>query len=118
MELNLLPLRYVSKKVLRAVVSILTNKYAERYSGHFYGWCKFFDEIEDKAISLSKKFFNREYVNFQLHSGSQASAAVMLEFLNPGDKIFIFRNRVSWSSHIWLTIKFFQEILPELSLWF
>ena len=79
---------YVSKNVMRAVGSILTNKYAEGYPAHrYYGGCEFVDEIENLAIERAKKLFNVNYVNVQPHSGSQANASVLTGFLKPGDKI-------------------------------
>ena len=79
---------YVSQEVLSAVGSVLTNKYAEGYPHHrFYGGCEFVDEIEELAIQRAKELFNVEYVNVQPHSGSQANAATLSAFLNPGDRI-------------------------------
>lgn len=77
----------VSKEVLAAAGSILTNKYAEGYpSKRYYGGCEVVDEIEDIAIARAKKLFSCDFANVQPHSGSQANQAVMLSFLNPGDK--------------------------------
>lgn len=79
---------YVSKDVLCAVGSILTNKYAEGYpSARYYGGCEFVDEIEVLAIERAKKLFNCKFANVQPHSGSQANAAVYLALLKPGDTI-------------------------------
>jgi len=78
----------VSRAVLEAQGSILTNKYAEGYSGRrYYGGCEFVDKIEDLAISRAKKLFNAEYVNVQPHSGSQANTAVYVALLQPCDCI-------------------------------
>lgn len=78
----------VSKAVLEAQGSILTNKYAEGYPGRrYYGGCEFVDEIESLAISRAKKLFNCNFANVQPHSGSQANQTVMLALLKPGDKI-------------------------------
>ena len=78
----------VSKAVLEAQGSILTNKYAEGYSGRrYYGGCEFVDEIEDIAIERAKKLFGVRFANVQPHSGSQANQAVFLALLEPGDKI-------------------------------
>lgn len=78
----------VSKAVLQAQGSVLTNKYAEGYSGHrYYGGCRFVDVAEDLAIARAKQLFNAEYVNVQPNSGSQANEAVYLAFLQPGDTI-------------------------------
>lgn len=79
---------YVSQNVMKAVGSILTNKYAEGYPAHrYYGGCEFVDEVENLAIERAKKLFNVNYVNVQPHSGSQANASVLTGFLQPGDKI-------------------------------
>lgn len=78
----------VSRAVLEAQGSILTNKYAEGYCGkRYYGGCEFIDEVEALAIERAKKLFNCEYVNVQPHSGSQANAAVYLALLKPYDVI-------------------------------
>ena len=78
----------VSKAVLEAQGSVLTNKYAEGYSGkRYYGGCAYADEIEDIACRRLKKLFDCEYVNVQPHSGSQANQAVFLALLSPGDTI-------------------------------
>ena len=77
---------FVSNQVLEAMGSVLTNKYAEGYSGNrFYGGCQFIDQMEDLAIERAKKLFNAEWANVQPHSGAQANAAVMLAILKPGD---------------------------------
>ncbi|SMC70120.1 serine hydroxymethyltransferase [Moheibacter sediminis] len=82
---------YVSGDVMKAMGSILTNKYAEGYPGkRYYGGCEVVDEIETLAIERLKHLFNAEYANVQPHSGSQANAAVYLACLNPGDKIMGF----------------------------
>ena len=79
---------FVSKGVLEAQGSILTNKYAEGYPGHrYYGGCEFIDIVENLAISRAKELFDAEYANVQPHSGSQANMAVYQALLNPGDKI-------------------------------
>lgn len=82
---------YVSKEVMKAAGSVLTNKYAEGLPGkRYYGGCKWVDEIENIAIERLKTLFNAEWVNVQPHSGAQANAAVMLACLSPGDKILGF----------------------------
>jgi len=79
---------FVSKEVLEAQGSILTNKYAEGYPGHrYYGGCEFIDIVESLAISRAKELFDAEYANVQPHSGSQANMSVYQALLNPGDKI-------------------------------
>ncbi len=78
----------VSKAVLAAQGSILTNKYAEGYPGkRYYGGCEWVDEVENLAIERAKKLFNCNFANVQPHSGSQANQTVMLALLKPGDKI-------------------------------
>lgn len=79
---------FVSKDVLKAQGSILTNKYAEGYpSKRYYGGCEFVDEIENIAIESAKKLFNVKYANVQPHSGSSANMAVYKALLNKGDKV-------------------------------
>ena len=79
---------YVSKAVLEATGSILTNKYAEGYpNARYYGGCSYVDEVEDIAREYLKELFHAEHVNVQPHSGSQANMAVYMAFLKPGDKI-------------------------------
>lgn len=78
----------VSRAVLEAQGSVLTNKYAEGYPGkRYYGGCEFVDVVEDLAIERAKKLFNCAYANVQPHSGSQANQAVYFALLNPGDKV-------------------------------
>ena len=78
----------VSKAVLDAQGSIMTNKYAEGYpSKRYYGGCEFVDKAEVLAIERVKKLFNCKYANVQPHSGAQANGAVYLALLNPGDTI-------------------------------
>lgn len=82
---------YVSDNVLKAMGSVLTNKYAEGLPfKRYYGGCEVVDLIEQIAIDRAKELFNAEWVNVQPHSGSQANAAVMLAVLKPGDKILGF----------------------------
>jgi glycine hydroxymethyltransferase len=77
---------FVSDQVMQAMGSVLTNKYAEGYSGNrFYGGCQYIDMVEELAIERAKKLFNAEWANVQPHSGAQANAAVMLAILKPGD---------------------------------
>jgi len=78
----------VSSAVLEAQGSVLTNKYAEGYSGRrYYGGCEFVDISEDLAISRAKELFNCTYVNVQPHSGAQANGAVQMALLQPGDTL-------------------------------
>jgi len=76
----------VSRAVLEAVGSVLTNKYAEGYPGkRYYGGCEYVDIAEAIAIERAKKLFNCAYANVQPHSGAQANGAVFLGLLQPGD---------------------------------
>lgn len=79
---------WVSKAVMAAMGSPLTNKYAEGYSGkRYYGGCDCVDVVEELAIERAKKIFGCEYVNVQPHSGAQANMAVEFAMLEPGDTI-------------------------------
>ena len=78
----------VSRAVLEAQGSVLTNKYAEGYPGkRYYGGCEFADEIETLAIDRIKQLFNAGFANVQPHSGAQANGAVMLALAKPGDTV-------------------------------
>ena len=78
----------VSRAVMEAQGSVLTNKYAEGYPAHrYYCGCEFIDEVESLAQERAKKIFKAQYVNVQPHSGSQANMAVYFALLNPGDTI-------------------------------
>ncbi|MCY4778151.1 serine hydroxymethyltransferase [Sphingobacterium sp. UT-1RO-CII-1] len=82
---------FVSKQVMEAAGSVLTNKYAEGLPGkRYYGGCEVVDQIENIAIDRAKKLFGAEWVNVQPHSGAQANAAVFLAIAKPGDKILGF----------------------------
>ena len=79
---------FVSKAVLEATGSILTNKYAEGYPNkRYYGGCHVIDQIEQLAIDRAKQLFNAEYANVQPHSGSSANFGAYFAYLNPGDKV-------------------------------
>lgn len=79
---------FVSKEVLEAQGSILTNKYAEGYPHkRYYGGCEYVDEIETIAIERAKKLFNVKYANVQPHSGSQANMAAYRAVLKHGDRV-------------------------------
>ncbi|HJD65983.1 MAG TPA: serine hydroxymethyltransferase [Rickettsia endosymbiont of Bembidion nr. Transversale] len=79
---------FVSPAVLEAQGSVLTNKYAEGYSGkRFYNGCEEVDKAENLAIERAKKLFNCKYANVQPHSGSQANQAVYLALMQPGDTV-------------------------------
>jgi len=78
----------VSRAVMEAQGSILTNKYAEGYPARrYYGGCQFVDQAEELAIERAKRLFKVEYANVQPHSGSGANMAVYFALLNPGDRI-------------------------------
>ena len=82
---------FVSKQVMEAAGSVLTNKYAEGLPGkRYYGGCEVVDEVENIAIERAKELFNASWANVQPHSGAQANAAVLLGLLNGGDKILGF----------------------------
>lgn len=82
---------FTSSATMRAMGSVLTNKYAEGYPGRrYYGGCEIVDEVERLAISRLKELFGAEYANVQPHSGAQANAAVFLAVLKPGDAILGF----------------------------
>ena len=79
---------YVSRDILKLQGSILTNKYAEGYSGkRYYGGCEYIDIFESKAIEYVCKLFNCKYANVQPHSGSSANMAVYRALLSHGDKV-------------------------------
>ncbi|MCU7579671.1 serine hydroxymethyltransferase [Riemerella anatipestifer] len=79
---------FVSDEVMKAMGSVLTNKYAEGYPGRrYYGGCEVVDEVDKLAIDRAKQLFGVEYANVQPHSGSQANAAIYLACLKPGDTI-------------------------------
>ncbi len=79
---------FVSKAVLEAAGSVLTNKYAEGLPGkRYYGGCEFVDQAEELARDRAKRLFRCDWVNVQPHSGASANMAVYLSFLNPGDTL-------------------------------
>ncbi len=79
---------WVSKAVMAAMGTILTNKYAEGYPAkRYYGGCEVVDRAEALAIERAKKLFGCEYANVQPHSGAQANMAVFFAMLQPGDKV-------------------------------
>lgn len=82
---------FTSSAVMKAMGSVLTNKYAEGYPGRrYYGGCEVVDEVERLALDRLKTLFGAEYANVQPHSGAQANAAVFLAVLKPGDAILGF----------------------------
>jgi len=79
---------FVSRAVLDAAGTVLTNKYAEGLPGRrYYGGCEFVDQVEELARSRALELFGADHVNVQPHSGAQANMAVYLAFLSPGDRI-------------------------------
>jgi glycine hydroxymethyltransferase len=79
---------YVSRAVLEAQGSVLTNKYAEGYPGNrYYGGCEFVDMVENLARDRAKELFGAVFANVQPHSGTQANMTVYFTFLKPGDKV-------------------------------
>src|SRR5918993_88377 len=79
---------FVSKAVLEAAGSVMTNKYAEGYPGkRYYGGCEFVDVAESLAISRAKELFGADHVNVQPHSGAQANMSVYFTLLKPGDTV-------------------------------
>ena len=78
----------VSKAVLLAAGTVLTNKYAEGFPGHrYYGGCQCVDIVENLAIERAKKLFGAEHANVQPHCGASANLAVFFALLNPGDTV-------------------------------
>ena len=78
----------VSEPVMMAMGTVLTNKYAEGYSGkRYYGGCEYVDVVETIAIERAKKLFGCDYANVQPHSGAQANMAVFVAMLKPGDTV-------------------------------
>ncbi len=79
---------FVSKDILEAAGSILTNKYAEGYPNkRYYGGCQYIDEVETLAIERAKQLFHAEHANVQPHSGSQANMGVYIAILEPNDTV-------------------------------
>lgn len=94
----------VSKNVLDAQGSVLTNKYAEGYPGRrYYGGCQFIDVVENLAIDRAKQLFGAKYVNVQPHSGSQANAAAYMSLVEPGDTIMGMGLSCWWSFNSWFS---------------
>ena len=78
----------VSPAVMAAMGSVLTNKYAEGYSGkRYYGGCECVDVVENIAVEHAKQLFGAQFANVQAHSGSQANTAVYFALLQPGDTV-------------------------------
>ncbi len=77
---------HVSKAVMEAAGTVLTNKYAEGYPGkRYYGGCEFYDQIETLAIERAKQLFGCKYANVQPHSGANANLAAFMAMMQPGD---------------------------------
>jgi len=80
---------FTSENVMKAMGSVLTNKYAEGLpKKRYYGGCEIVDQVEQLAIDRAKELFGAAWANVQPHSGAQANAAVMLGVLNAGDQNF------------------------------
>ena len=106
---------FVSRAVLQAQGSVLTNKHAEGYPGaRYYGGCSHADAVEILAIERAKALFNCRYANVQPHSGSQANQGVYLAFLEPGDKILGLDLRsgghLTHGARVSLSGKWFQSV--------
>ena len=109
----------VSKDVLAAQGSVLTNKYAEGYPGRrYYGGCEHVDEVERIAIDRVKQLFGAEFANVQPHSGAQANQAVFLALLQPGDRIMgmslAHGGHLTHGSHVTMSGKWFDVVSYEV----
>ena len=109
----------VSKDVLAAQGSVLTNKYAEGYPGRrYYGGCEHVDEVERVAIDRIKQLFGAEFANVQPHSGAQANQAVFLALLEPGDRIMgmslAHGGHLTHGSHVTMSGKWFDVVSYEV----
>ena len=106
---------FTSQQVMKAMGTVLTNKYAEGLPGkRYYGGCEVVDEIEQLAIDRAKELFGAEWANVQPHSGAQANASVMLACLKPGDKILGFDlshgGHLSLGSPVYFSGKLYQRV--------
>nr|BET44681.1 MAG: serine hydroxymethyltransferase [Candidatus Aschnera chinzeii] len=106
---------YVTKNVMLAQGSHLTNKYAEGYpNNRYYSGCEYIDVIEQLAIDRAKILFDADFVNVQPHSGSQANAAVYMALLDPGDTILgmnlIHGGHLSHGSSVNFSGKFYRTV--------
>ncbi|HUP27422.1 MAG TPA: serine hydroxymethyltransferase [Chloroflexia bacterium] len=106
---------YVSRAVLEAQGSVLTNKYAEGYPGkRYYGGCEYVDVAESLAIARAKEIFGAEHANVQPHSGAQANMAAYMAVLEPGDKILgmglAFGGHLTHGYHINFSGKLYQPV--------
>ena len=95
---------FVSDQVMKAMGSVLTNKYAEGYPGRrYYGGCQIVDQAEQIAIDRAKTLYNAEYANVQPHSGAQANMAVLLTCLK--------RETLSWGSTWHMVVTCHMDLL-------
>ncbi|HET6438503.1 MAG TPA: serine hydroxymethyltransferase, partial [Anaeromyxobacter sp.] len=106
---------FVSRAVLEAVGSTLTNKYAEGYPGkRYYGGCEVVDEVEKLAIDRARQLFGAEHANVQPHSGSQANMAAYFALANPGDTLLAmslnFGGHLTHGSKVNFSGKLFQIV--------
>ena len=105
----------VSRAVLEAMGSVMTNKYAEGYPGkRYYGGCEFHDMAENLARDRLKKLFGAEHANVQPHSGTQANMAVYFAFMNLGDTLMSMKltqgGHLSHGSPVSFTGKFYRVV--------
>ena len=110
----------VSRDVLYAQGSVLTNKYAEGYPGkRYYGGCEFVDEVETLAIERAKQLFGAGFANVQPHSGAQANQAVFFALLQPGDRIMgmslAHGGHLTHGSPVTMSGKWFDVVSYEVS---
>ena len=106
---------FVSKAVMAAMGSHLTNKYAEGYPNkRYYGGCQFVDKVEQLAIDRAKELFGCEYVNVQPHSGAQANMAVFFAILQPGDTFMVMNldqgGHLTHGSPVNMSRKYFRPV--------
>ena len=108
---------YVSRAVLEAMGSVLTNKYSEGYPGkRYYGGNEIIDQAESLAIARAKELFGAEHVNVQPLSGSPANLAVYMALLNPGDKVLGFSLGPGRPSFARAPAQFFRQALHHRSV--
>lgn len=110
----------VSRDVLLAQGSVLTNKYAEGYPGkRYYGGCEFVDQVETLAIERAKQLFGAQFANVQPHSGAQANQAVFFALLQPGDRIMgmslAHGGHLTHGSSVTMSGKWFDVVSYEVS---
>lgn len=110
----------VSKAVLLAAGTVLTNKYAEGYPGHrYYGGCQYVDIVEDIARERAKKLFGAEHANVQPHSGANANLAAFFALVNPGDTVMglslAHGGHLSHGSPVNISGKYFNIVPYEVS---